>query len=85
MVGQPLQRTQRGVRLFSPRQLIHSLSEPSGQSTPHHRRPKKIIDSSTKGHHSPQKMNCASTVRLSSMPAWAGGRSRKAGITSSVR
>ena len=55
MVGQPLQRTQRGVRLFSPRQLIHSLSEPSGQSTPHHRRPKKIIDSSTKGHHSPRR------------------------------
>ncbi len=85
MVGQPLQRIQRGVPLFSPRQLIHSLSEPSGQSTPHQRRPKNTIDSSTKGHQSPQNRNWANTVMLSSMRASDGGSERTAGTSSRIR
>ena len=85
MVGQPLQRIHCGVRLFNPRQLIHSLSEPSGQSTPHQRRPNSTIDSKTKGHQSPQNRNWANTVMLSSMRASDGGSDRNAGTSSNTR
>src|SRR3989344_7789548 len=83
--GQPPQRIQRGIGYCKPRRLMSSVSEPSGQNTPHHTRPMSIIDTITNGHHTPQNATCARRVRLSYMCAESGGNGRNAGIITSAK
>ncbi|KAJ8137142.1 hypothetical protein OY671_009645, partial [Metschnikowia pulcherrima] len=77
--GQPPQRIHFGMACPWPRSSAHSVSMPSGQNQPHQARPRIGMEISTNGHHTPQKANWATMVRLLKTDAELSGNGMMAG------
>src|SRR6266511_4879382 len=83
--GIPPHRIQRGMGRSPPKREVHAASVPSGQRKPHQARPKRIIESTTKGHYRYQKTNWEERTRFVKGVASSGGRGRNGGTRIRLR